>query len=108
MPIPCRACQAALKPLEVKAAGSGDLMLRPTRAYEAVIEDDPEFDPSSPAWMGRYLDGYACIACDTVELAVADRKRYLDCEGRYLPQSPHRCPACRSLCRGPLGIECFG
>jgi hypothetical protein len=108
MPFHCRTCQVPLKPLEVNASGGGGLMLQPTAGYQSVIEEDADFDWSSPSWLGRYLDGYPCFACDTVELAVADRKRYLDCEGRYLPHSSRLCPVCRSTCRGPLVIECDG
>src|SRR5262245_37073851 len=104
----CQTCHAPLQPLEVNASGGGGLMLQPTAAYASVIEEDPDFDGSSPSWLGRYLDGYPCFDCATVELAVADRKRYLDCEGRYLPHSSRRCPLCRSTCRGPLVIECDG
>jgi hypothetical protein len=108
MPFHCLTCQAPLKPLEVNASGGGGLMLQPTPGYQSVIEEDPDFDWSSPSWLGRYLDGYPCFDCETVELALADRKRYLDCEGRYLPHSSRRCPLCRLTCRSPLVIECDG
>src|SRR5262249_19675777 len=56
----------------------------------------------------RYLDGYPCFDCGTVDLAVHDLNRLLGDERGRLPDADRPCPVCGGACHGPLGIECFG
>jgi hypothetical protein len=102
----CRTCGTPLRRHEV--GGDCALFLRPTSAYEAELETDASFDPSGPQWLCRYLDGYPCFDCRTVDLTVSDLTQLLACEGRHLPHSDRPCPACGQACRGLLAIECFG
>lgn len=104
----CRTCQSALQRLEL-GSGSGDsLLIRTTPAFEAFIGELEDFNGTEPWWLARFLDGYPCFACETVDLAVNDLKLFLASEGEHLPHSDCSCPACDGTCRGPLVIECFG
>jgi hypothetical protein len=102
----CRQCGTPLAPHEV--GGNSALLVRPTPAYEAELEAGREFDPAGPEWHCRYLDGYPCLDCGTVDFAVSDLKQLLDCEDPNLPHSDWFCLECKEPCRGPLAIECFG
>lgn len=104
----CRACQAELLPFEVNAVGGGRLLIRPSEACAAAMEEDENFDTTAPAWMGRYLDGYPCVACGTNEFAAHDLAALLEVERGYLPDSDRPCEACGGVCKGLLPLECDG
>jgi hypothetical protein len=104
MDMPCRTCSTSLRAFEV----SSPVFLTPGPAVQAALETDPEFDFASPRWLCRYVDGYPCFNCRTVDLAVADLPVLLADESRDLANLDEACPACRMACRGPWPLECEG
>jgi len=106
--MPCRTCGAPLRGFEVIADGGGAIHFTPTAAVLKKLEIDATFDGTGPRWLCRYLDGYPCFDCETVDLAVVDVRLLLECEGKEFPQSDWTCPACACPCLGPRPLESDG
>lgn len=90
------------------ADDGGPIYYSPTPGFLAAHEEDEDFDWGGPPWLCRYIDGHACFACGTVDLAVVDVRVLLEQEGRELPQTDGTCPVCEVPYRGPRGLECEG
>ena len=105
---PCMTCRATLSRAELMGDGGCPLLLHPSPRVLAQLEEATEFDGTQSWWIARYLDGYACYACGTVELTVADPAEVVRAEGPEWPVAERGCVACSSPCLGPLVVEVDG
>jgi hypothetical protein len=81
------------------------VFLSPSPELRAKLEAEEYSEDPSPRWLCRYLDGYPCFDCGTVDLAVVDLPLLLECEGHEWDLSGRDCPACGGACREPRYLE---
>jgi hypothetical protein len=101
----CQSCKSLLRGFELHAEGGGGTYFSPSTAYRAE-SDDREFDEiEERRWFCRFLDGYPCFNCGTVDLTVHDLESFLEIDGHELPLSNWFCPVCNVPCLGPRDLE---
>jgi hypothetical protein len=96
-----------MRRLEVSGQGGGALLFPFPKELEHILEEDFDFD-RDPRSLCRYVDALTCKSCDTCRLILQNLSVFLSCDGPYLPQSPHACPACSGSCYGPLQFDIDG
>lgn len=104
--IRCQSCKSLLRGFELHAHGGGGIHFSPSAAYQAE-PDDREFDEiEERRWLCRFLFGYPCFNCGTVDLTVYDLRLFLEIDGHELLPSGWLCPVCNVTCLGPRDLEC--
>jgi hypothetical protein len=90
---------------EVNVEGGGGVFLRAAATFRSEVEAEAELEASSPRWLCRFLDGYPCFKCGTLDLTVVDLPLLLECEASGWEVTDRSCRACGGSCRGPRPLE---
>lgn len=104
----CRSCGAPLRACQVIAEGGGGVFLSPSPPVRAALDAEEDFDYGSLRWICRYLDGYPCFDCGTVDLMVVDLPLLLVGEDPEWGICDRNCRACGRPCREPRYLETEG